>query len=80
LATVGRFDDAERSYERAAALEHALGFTALELRTRRWWAQLLHDRGDPRDEGRARTLARETAHEAEGLAMRALADACARLA
>jgi transcriptional regulator with XRE-family HTH domain/tetratricopeptide (TPR) repeat protein len=80
LATLERFDDAERSYERAAALEHALGFTALELRTRRWRVQLLHDRGDAGDDGRARTVARDTACEAERLGMRALAEACGRLA
>jgi transcriptional regulator with XRE-family HTH domain/tetratricopeptide (TPR) repeat protein len=46
LMTLERPEDAEQHYERAAALEHALGFTALELRTERWHDRL-HDHGPP---------------------------------
>ncbi|MGH9012990.1 MAG: serine/threonine-protein kinase PknK, partial [Acidimicrobiia bacterium] len=80
LATLGRHDEAERHYERAAALEARLGFAALEARTRRWWAKAVDERGGPGDAERARALAQDAAQRAERLGMGLLAASARELA
>jgi hypothetical protein len=76
LRASGRLDDAAQHYERAAALEAELGFTALELHTRRWWIALLRERGDPGDVARADAMAADVVARADALGLRTVADAC----
>ncbi len=76
LTTMGRFDEAVHAYERAAAFEAALGFTALELTTNRWLVAALRARAQSGDYERASALAHDVTARAERLGLRAVADAC----
>ncbi|HZP27439.1 MAG TPA: AAA family ATPase [Acidimicrobiia bacterium] len=79
FATLGHLEEAVGRYERAAALEAELGFTALALHTRRWLAEAIRDRDHDGDDERSRGLALDTGARARRIGMRALADACCRV-
>jgi tetratricopeptide (TPR) repeat protein len=53
-ATLERWDEAERHYQRALETEQRLGAASLVARTRYWYARALVERGRPEDRARAR--------------------------
>jgi transcriptional regulator with XRE-family HTH domain/tetratricopeptide (TPR) repeat protein len=67
LTVLGRYDESDRHYERAAALEAGAAFTGLETRTQWWWAASLA-RGD-RDVARAEELGARVHRCAEQLGL-----------
>lgn len=70
--TVGmltRWDDAERHFADALAMNERLGARPYVVRTRRAWASMLLDRNAPGDAARARDLIAAGRAEAETLGM-----------
>jgi len=71
-ACLGRWDDAERHFADALAMNERLGARPYVVRTRRAWASMLLDRNDPSrtgDAARARELIAAGRAEAEALGM-----------
>ncbi len=71
-ACLGRWDDAERHFTDALAMNERLGARPSNVRTRRAWASMLLDRNDPSrpgDAARARELIAAGRAEAETLDM-----------
>jgi tetratricopeptide (TPR) repeat protein len=68
-ACLGRWDDAERHFTDALAMNGRLGARPYVVRTRRAWASMLLDRGAPGDATRARELIAAGHAEAEQLGM-----------
>ncbi len=68
-ACLGRFDDAERHFAEALAMNERLGARPYLVRTRRAWAEMLLDRNTPEDAARARELIAAGRAEAETLGM-----------
>lgn len=68
-ACLGRWDDAERHFTDALAMNERLGARPFVVRTRRAWAAMLLDRGAPDDAARARELITTGLAEAEALGM-----------
>ena len=55
-ACLGRWDDAERHFADALAMNERLGARPYAVRTRRAWAAMLLDRGAPGDTVRVKEL------------------------
>ena len=68
-ACLGRWDDAERHFADALAMNERLGARPYVVRTRRAWAEMLLDRNAPGDAERARELIAAGRAEAEQLGM-----------
>jgi len=68
-ATLGRFDDASRLYESAAAMERAMGAAPFVARTRISYAELLLQKGDAPALRKARRLAEEALATSQELGM-----------
>jgi hypothetical protein len=68
-ACLGRWDDAERHFADALAMNERLGARPYVVRTRRAWASMLLDRNAPGDAARARDLIAAGRAEAETLGM-----------
>jgi hypothetical protein len=68
-ACLGRWDDAERHFAEALAMNERLGARPYIVRTRRAWAGMLLDRGTPDDAVHARDLIAAALDEAELLGM-----------
>ena len=68
-ACLGRWDDAERHFADALAMNERLGARPYVVRTRRAWAAMLLDRNAPGDAARARDLIAAGRAEAESLGM-----------
>jgi class 3 adenylate cyclase len=68
-ACLGRWDDAERHFTDALAMNERLGARPSIVRTRRAWAAMLLDRNAPGDRERARDLIAAGRSEAEQLGM-----------
>jgi hypothetical protein len=68
-ACLGRWDDAERHFTDALAMNERLGARPYIVRTRRAWAAMLLDRNAPGDAARARDLIAAGRAEAEQLGM-----------
>jgi class 3 adenylate cyclase len=68
-ACLARWDDAERHFGDALAMNERLGARPYAVRTRRAWASMLLDRDAPGDRGRARELIAAGRAEAETLGM-----------
>ncbi len=68
-ACLGRWDDAERHFADALAMNERLGARPYVVRTRRAWASMLLDRHAPGDAARARDLIAAGRAEAETLGM-----------
>ena len=68
-ACLGRWDDAERHFTDALAMNERLGARPYAVRTRRAWAEMLLDRHTPGDAARARELIATGRAEAEQLGM-----------
>lgn len=68
-ACLGRWDDAERHFADALAMNERLRARPYVVRTRRAWAAMLLDRGAPGDAARARELLTAGLAEAETLGM-----------
>jgi len=68
-ACLGRWDDAERHFTDALAMNERLGARPSIVRTRRAWASMLLDRNAPGDAARARELIAAGRAEAETLGM-----------
>ncbi len=68
-ACLARWDDAERHFADALAMNERLGARPYVVRTRRAWAAMLLDRGAPADAARARELIATGLAEAEALGM-----------
>jgi tetratricopeptide (TPR) repeat protein len=68
-ACLGRWDDAERHFADALAMDERLGARPFVVRTRRAWAAMLLDRHAPGDAARARDLIAAGRAEAEQLGM-----------
>jgi len=68
-ACLGRWDDAERHFTDALAMNERLGARPYVVRTRRAWASMLLDRNAPGDAARARDLIAAGRAEAEQLGM-----------
>jgi len=66
---LGRWIEAERHFTDALAMNERLGARPYVVRTRRAWATMCLDRGDPRDTARARELIAAGRAEAETLGM-----------
>lgn len=66
---LGRFDDANQSFESAARLEEDMGFVAHVARTRYWHARLLAQSGKARDRRRGLELLRATQSTTSTLGM-----------
>jgi tetratricopeptide (TPR) repeat protein len=66
-ACLGRWDDAERHFADALAMNERLGARPYVVRTRRAWASMLLDRDAPGDATRARDLIAAGRAEAETL-------------
>jgi tetratricopeptide (TPR) repeat protein len=66
-ACLGRWDDAERHFADALAMNERLGARPFVVRTRRAWAGMLLDRAAPGDAARARDLIAAGLAEAEPL-------------
>jgi tetratricopeptide (TPR) repeat protein len=73
LATLGRYDEADAAYARAAAVERSAGFLPLLARTEYWHARALYERGAPGDGQRARALLDEVVEISDRIGMRLLA-------
>ena len=58
-AAGGQWDDAESHYETALEQAHAIPFRSEQPEVRRWYAQMLIDRGEAADRDRARTMLAE---------------------
>ena len=74
LATLGRLEEADAAYTRAASLERTSGFASLLARTQYWHARCLIQRGERVDIRRAQTLLDETIDIADRLGMRKIAE------
>ena len=68
-ACLHRWDDAERHFGDALAMNERLGARPFAVRTRRAWAAMLLDRSAPDDAARARELIAAGLAEAEALGM-----------
>jgi hypothetical protein len=68
-ACLHRFDDAERHFTDALAMNERLGARPFVVRTRRAWAAMLLDRGAPTHAARARDLIATGRAEAAELGM-----------
>ena len=68
-ACLGRWDDAERHFADALAMNERLGARPYVVRTRRAWAAMLLDRNAAGDRERAATLIAAGRAEAEQLGM-----------
>ncbi len=68
-ACLHRWDDAERHFADALAMNERLGARPYVVRTRRAWASMLLDRHAPGDAARARDLIAAGRAEAETLGM-----------
>jgi tetratricopeptide (TPR) repeat protein len=68
-ACLGRWDDAERHFTDALAMNERFGARPAIVRTRRAWASMLLDRNAPGDTARARDLIGAGRAEAETLGM-----------
>ena len=68
-ACLHRWDDAERHFADALAMNERLGARPYVVRTRRAWASMLLDRHAPGDATRARDLIAAGRAEAETLGM-----------
>jgi hypothetical protein len=68
-ACLGRWDDAERHFADAVAMNERLGARPYVVRTRRAWAAMLLDRNAPGDRERATDLIAAVRAEAEQLGM-----------
>ena len=68
-ACLSRWDDAERHFADALAMNERLGARPYVVRTRRAWASMLLDRNAPGDAARARDLIAAGRAEAETLGM-----------
>ena len=73
LATLGRLDEADIAYTRAALLERSVGFLPLVARTEYWHARTLLDRHAPGDHQRADALLDDVVEISDRLGMRQLA-------
>jgi class 3 adenylate cyclase/tetratricopeptide (TPR) repeat protein len=73
LAALGRFEEADASYARAAALERSGGFSPLLARTEYWHARCLIDRSERDDHRRAKSMLDDVTVIADRLEMRHLA-------
>ena len=80
-AADGRFDEAERHYRSAMALEESIGAAPLLARTRYWYARLLVESGSAgaADEERATALVGEVTGAARALGMTRLEEQAAAL-
>jgi class 3 adenylate cyclase/tetratricopeptide (TPR) repeat protein len=80
LETVlGRFDEAERHFESALALEQRIEAAPLIARTQYWYGQMLFQRHRPTDRDRAHDLLESCARTASQLRMVLLAQQAAQL-
>ena len=68
-ACLGRWDDAERHFTDALAMNERFGARPAIVRTRRAWASMLLDRNAPGDRERARDLIAAGRAEAAQLGM-----------
>jgi hypothetical protein len=68
-ATLVRFDDAERHYDAALAIEERLGSRPYLTRTRTWYGRMLLERRAPGDEDRAAALLSVALTDADELGM-----------
>jgi class 3 adenylate cyclase/tetratricopeptide (TPR) repeat protein len=80
LATLGRYDDADAAYSRAAALERAGQLLPHLARTEYWHARALHQRAAPGDRHRAQALLDDVLNIAERIGMALLATQARRSA
>jgi len=64
-ATARMWDEAERHFEWALSTCKRIGAAAMATRTRAWYAEMLHARGEPGDAERAEQLAARAAAEGE---------------
>ncbi len=76
---LGRWEDAERHFEHALAVNERLGARPWVVRSRRAWAQMLLERNRPGDTERARELIAAGRAEAEQLGMARELVRCERL-
>ncbi|MEP6665798.1 MAG: hypothetical protein ABJA81_05065 [Nocardioidaceae bacterium] len=73
LSTIGRLDEADAAYTRAADLENSAGFPPLVARTRYWHARMLLQRDAPGDRQRALALLDNVIDITDQLGMKRLA-------